>query len=158
MPRMGSPPQLATESSTHSFPESVIDITSPSRPAVARLPIIGLNTRSPYDLAMTRVYMDDTSAERLNSLQEQNLELSRLIAELRNEAALRTQFLSNISHDLRTPLTAIITHGEILRDGILGALTPRQKARELNSASSRPSSRCARSTSRSSRRRSSISP
>jgi signal transduction histidine kinase len=76
---------------------------------------------------MTRAYLDDTSVERLASLQEQNLELARLVTELRNEAALRTQFLSNISHDLRTPLTAIITHGEILRDGILGELTPRQK-------------------------------
>jgi two-component system sensor histidine kinase BarA len=48
------------------------------------------------------------------------------IAELRARDALKTQFLANISHDLRTPLTAVITHGEILRDGILGDLSPRQ--------------------------------
>jgi two-component system sensor histidine kinase BarA len=48
------------------------------------------------------------------------------IAELRARDALKTQFLANISHDLRTPLTAVITHAEILRDGILGDLPPRQ--------------------------------
>ena len=48
------------------------------------------------------------------------------IAELRARDALKTQFLANISHDLRTPLTAVITHAEILRDGILGDLSPRQ--------------------------------
>ncbi len=48
------------------------------------------------------------------------------IAELRARDALKTQFLANVSHDLRTPLTAVITHAEILRDGILGDLTPRQ--------------------------------
>jgi two-component system sensor histidine kinase BarA len=48
------------------------------------------------------------------------------IAELRARDALKTQFLANISHDLRTPLTAVITHAEILRDGILGDLTPQQ--------------------------------
>jgi signal transduction histidine kinase len=48
------------------------------------------------------------------------------IAELRARDGLKTQFLANISHDLRTPLTAVITHAEILRDGILGELTPRQ--------------------------------
>ncbi len=49
-----------------------------------------------------------------------------LIAELEARDSLKTQFLANISHDLRTPLTAVITHAEILRDGILGPLTDRQ--------------------------------
>ena len=48
------------------------------------------------------------------------------IAELQARDALKTQFLANISHDLRTPLTAVITHAEILREGILGPLTDRQ--------------------------------
>src|SRR5918992_4618670 len=65
--------------------------------------------------------------ERLAHFEEQHLLLTRQIAELRNEDAMKTQFLANISHDLRTPLTAIITHAEILRDGILGALNARQR-------------------------------
>jgi two-component system sensor histidine kinase BarA len=48
------------------------------------------------------------------------------IAELEARDSLKTQFLANISHDLRTPLTAVITHAEILRDGILGRLSDRQ--------------------------------
>ena len=51
----------------------------------------------------------------------------REIAELNARDSLKTQFLANISHDLRTPLTAIITHAEILRDGILGPLSGRQQ-------------------------------
>lgn len=65
--------------------------------------------------------------EQLADLEEQNLQLSRQVGELRNEDAMKTQFLANISHDLRTPLTAIITHAEILRDGILGELNARQR-------------------------------
>ena len=48
------------------------------------------------------------------------------IAEMRARDDLKTQFLANISHDLRTPLTAVITHAEILRDGMLGSLNARQ--------------------------------
>ena len=60
------------------------------------------------------------------SLEAQLRQALEHIAELEARDSLKTQFLANISHDLRTPLTAVITHAEILRDGILGALTPRQ--------------------------------
>jgi Signal transduction histidine kinase len=63
---------------------------------------------------------------RVAMLEAQLKAASMEIAELRARDALKTQFLANISHDLRTPLTAVITHAEILRDGILGDLTPRQ--------------------------------
>jgi signal transduction histidine kinase len=72
--------------------------------------------------------LDARSLEkRFAHFEEQHLQLTRQIAELRNEDAMKTQFLANISHDLRTPLTAIITHAEILRDGILGELNARQR-------------------------------
>jgi two-component system sensor histidine kinase BarA len=63
---------------------------------------------------------------RVGSIEAQlRLALER-IAELEAQDTLKTQFLANISHDLRTPLTAVITHAEILRDGILGPLSERQ--------------------------------
>ena len=63
---------------------------------------------------------------RVMSLEAQLKQSLQHIAELEARDSLKTQFLANISHDLRTPLTAVITHAEILRDGILGPLSERQ--------------------------------
>ncbi|MEP6619199.1 MAG: HAMP domain-containing sensor histidine kinase [bacterium] len=67
-----------------------------------------------------------TSEDRTPALEAQLRKAHERIAELEARDSLKTQFLANISHDLRTPLTAVITHAEILRDGILGTLTERQ--------------------------------
>lgn len=80
-------------------------------------------TESPLSSPLVPGPIADARRESVDALLTQARER---IAELEVRDSAKTQFLANISHDLRTPLTAVITHAEILRDGILGPLTDRQ--------------------------------
>jgi signal transduction histidine kinase len=70
--------------------------------------------------------VDLRSQYNVSQLHAEIAEARKIISDLRDRDSLKTQFLSNIAHDLRTPLTAIITHAEILRDGLLGEISPKQ--------------------------------
>jgi PAS domain S-box-containing protein len=53
-------------------------------------------------------------------------ERERLLHRLQEEERLRSEFLSAVSHELKTPLTPIIGGAELLESGVLGAVNERQ--------------------------------
>jgi PAS domain S-box-containing protein len=88
------------------------------------VPVYVNAARPPRDAdAPVQFYASITDITELNAtrerLREQNLELQTA-----NRA--KTEFLTNMSHELRAPLNAIIGFSEVLRDGLFGPLgTPR---------------------------------
>ncbi len=59
-------------------------------------------------------------------LSRQNIELARVNAELRRAHRLKDEFLAGISHEVRTPLSAILGLAELLRAKIVGPLNDEQ--------------------------------
>jgi signal transduction histidine kinase/CheY-like chemotaxis protein len=56
----------------------------------------------------------------------QNIELARINAELRRASRLKDEFLAGVSHEVRTPLTAILGMAELLRTEVIGPLNEQQ--------------------------------
>ncbi|HEX2189005.1 MAG TPA: GAF domain-containing sensor histidine kinase [Longimicrobiaceae bacterium] len=52
---------------------------------------------------------------------------ARLYEELKRSTLARDRFFSAMSHDLRTPIAAIVGYSELLADGIVGDLTDKQQ-------------------------------
>ena len=57
----------------------------------------------------------ESMANRIAQLEAELREAQRLVTEMEERGRSQDAILSNISHDLRTPLTAITSHAEILR-------------------------------------------
>lgn len=60
-------------------------------------------------------------------VREMMVELRRMNAELENANRLQTEFLSNTSHELKTPLTSIIANAEILEYEMCGPVNVEQR-------------------------------
>lgn len=65
-------------------------------------------------------------ADRTAELQNANQRLEETLDELKRVDQLKADFLNAVSHDLRTPLTAITGYAEFLEEGIAGQLSPKQ--------------------------------
>lgn len=65
--------------------------------------------------------------ERTSELEALNAELREVNLHLLESARYKSDFLSSMSHELRSPLTAILGFSEVLRDELYGPLNPKQK-------------------------------
>ena len=70
------------------------------------------------NLANTLNFLSSNLENALQTLQEKNAQLEKDIEKERNLENMRKDFVSSVSHDLKTPLGIICGYAEGLRDGI----------------------------------------
>jgi|GEM_PF-732688 len=70
--------------------------------------------------------LDNMVKERTLELQQANFKLEGLVKELEQLNELKNDFIASLSHELRTPITAIKGSVDILKKGILGELNAAQ--------------------------------
>lgn len=70
--------------------------------------------------------LSQSNARLQHEVHQRQLALAELEETRQQQLLLKDQFLSNVSHELRSPLTAIYQFVTILRDGLAGELNPEQ--------------------------------
>lgn len=68
-----------------------------------------------------------SSGEDITERKKKEVELAKAYEELRSLDKVKDEFLSNLSHELKTPLISIKGYSELLDEGALGYLNDRQK-------------------------------
>jgi signal transduction histidine kinase len=98
---------------------------SPLRPFIGNFPINAVG------LAISTYLIGQTvfQSQVFNPLSEMNAQYQQKNLELQQASHLKSQFMSNISRDLRAPLNTIIGYSSLVIEGTYGPLTTKQRDR-----------------------------